>query len=264
MAIFILLCIVTTNLLAQIYSGIIVDDKDRQPIAYANIGIPGKNVGTVSNENGFFSIEAKELSDTLKISFIGYDSSINTFKNLQTVDTIYLIKSIIGLEEVVIKPQNLKTKTFGVNAKSSAISAGFFNNSMLGSEIGVLMKNKHKAYLKKLHLNFTSTFDTLFCRINVYKQTAKGQFENILNESIYYEIPTKEITQPHTIDLVPFNIGVEGKFLVSLEFIKDLGEGNFLFNAALFNKTYAREASQSKWETIPIGVSISVEALIEK
>lgn len=252
-----------TNLLAQTYTSIIADELTKQPIAYANVGILGKNIGTVSNDNGWFTIEAKNLNDTLKISFIGYASLVNTFQILQTTDTIYLSKTIVDLKEIVIKPQNLKTKIFGVTAKNLSISVGFSEGNF-GGEIGVLMKNKHKAYLQKLYLNFSSTYDSLFYRINIYQQGNRNEFINILTVPIYFKIPAGTATNPLIIDLAAYNISVEGKFLVTMEFIKDLGEGHLFFNAALFKKSFARETSQSEWETIPIGISMSVEALVRK
>jgi len=250
---------------SKTYSGIIVDKKTKQPIAYANVGIPGKNIGTVSNEDGFFSLEVSDIEDILKISCIGYydyESLLKDFHNRE-IDTIYLKKSVVDLEEIIIKPKNLKTKVFGVKTKSQAISAGFIGNAF-GGEVGILMKNKHKAYLQKLYLNLTSTYDTLFYRINIYKKDESGEFVNVLTKPIYFEQPGNVSTRPLIIDLVPYNLQIEGKFLVTMEFVKDLGEGSLYFSAAFFRKTYYRETSQSKWGTIPIGVSISVEALVEK
>jgi len=131
-------------------------------------------------------------------------------------------------------------------------------------KVECLMRNKHKAYLQKIKLHLTSEYDTLFSRINIYKPTKKKSFESILKEPIYFEIAKEELTFPIEIDLTNYNLMVEGKFLVTMEIVKDLGEGNFYFSAAPFRKTYYRETSQDIWRKIPIGASISVDALVEK
>src|ERR1700741_3075137 len=59
---------------AQILTGQIFDIKTKETIPYVNIGIPGKGVGTVSDNNGNFSFPMDDIykDDFLKISMIGY------------------------------------------------------------------------------------------------------------------------------------------------------------------------------------------------
>jgi len=196
---------------------------------------------------------------------VGYESFVSSIQTLLSTsqDTIYLTKAAINLPEVVIKPKNWIPKTFGITADGESATVGFSGNA-LGFEGGVLMKNRHTAYLKSVKLHFRSTYDTLFYRINIYKQNGKKNFENILTEPIYFELTKEALTYPVVIDLTSYNLVVEGKFLVTMEIVKDLGEGDLFFSAALFRKTYARETSQDIWRTIPIGISISVDALVEK
>jgi len=163
----------------------------------------------------------------------------------------------------VVKSKKVTPKIFGITTDSENATVGTEGNA-LGYEGGVLMKNKHKAYLQRIKLHIKSEYDTLFYRINIYKQTRKNNFENILSEPIYFEVPKEELTFPYVIDLTTYNIVVEGKFLVSMEIVKELGEGSLYFSAALFRKTYFRETSQDVWRTMPVGISISVDALIEK
>ena len=64
------------RLYAQNFSGQIFDNKTKQPIPYVNIGIPNKGFGTVSDNNGNFSIQLddKYNNDSLKITMIAYKS----------------------------------------------------------------------------------------------------------------------------------------------------------------------------------------------
>lgn len=66
------------------------------------------------------------------------------------------------------------------------------------------------------------------------------------------------------IDLQDKNIIVEGDFLITLEHIKNLGEGHLLFSAGFKAKTYYRKTSHGKWDTAPVGISISVIADVEQ
>ena len=57
---------------------------------------------------------------------------------------------------------------------------------------------------------------------------------------------------------------MEGDFLVSLEHVKNLGEGKLHFCAKLGTRSYFRSTSQANWGSAPVGVSISVDAQVEK
>jgi hypothetical protein len=60
----------------KIIRGEIIDERKEDPIAYCNIGIVGKAVGSMSNLEGCFVIKIpdKYFSDTLSFSSIGYES----------------------------------------------------------------------------------------------------------------------------------------------------------------------------------------------
>ncbi|MCF2447401.1 carboxypeptidase-like regulatory domain-containing protein [Dyadobacter sp. CY345] len=62
--------------------GVLVDEKDRTPLSYVNIGVLNKSLITISNTTGRFSLNLKEenLTDKLQISRIGYHT-IKVFVN---------------------------------------------------------------------------------------------------------------------------------------------------------------------------------------
>ena len=53
-------------------------------------------------------------------------------------------------------------------------------------------------------------------------------------------------------------------FLVTFEVVKDLGSGRLCFPASILHRTYVRETSQGRWETAPVGISISVLVDVER
>jgi len=59
----------------QTFESIVKDAKTGKPISYANVGIVGKSVGTVTDDSGHFKLGLHN-NDTgvLKISIIGYQS----------------------------------------------------------------------------------------------------------------------------------------------------------------------------------------------
>lgn len=57
----------------DIINGIVADSATFAPLSYVNIRIKGQNKGTITDEQGNFRIVASP-SDTLQISFVGYET----------------------------------------------------------------------------------------------------------------------------------------------------------------------------------------------
>src|SRR5690606_40780733 len=79
--------------------GTVMDQKGN-PIPGATISVRGTTIGTATDLDGNFSINAPEGS-TLVVSFIGFDSQTIVVGN-QTVLSITLIESTATLQEVVV------------------------------------------------------------------------------------------------------------------------------------------------------------------
>ena len=248
-------------------AGSVLNAESNLPVEYVNIGIVGKNIGTVSDKNGQFNllIESQYLNDSLLFSCIGYESCSVKISDIKENDIIPLKEKPFLLNEVVVIPRIFKEQVFGIASKSGIGVAGFKNNN-LGYECGLLMKNKKRTEIKSVKVNISScAYDTIFYRLNIYEVKEKGNFENILTEPIYV-IASKEnvLNGSLQVDLTEQNIVVNGNFLVTLEHVRDLGNGGLWFPASLKQKTYYRKTSQGKWKTVPIGISLSAIANVEK
>ncbi len=87
--------------------GRVVDAATNEPIAYANVYYEGKGVGTVSDQQGHFTIEAHAGWGRLIISYVGYQ--------VQVVDVSAATRQLgdikmksLQLAEVVVKPRREK------------------------------------------------------------------------------------------------------------------------------------------------------------
>lgn len=265
---FTILLIIGLQIHAQDISGYVMNEKDSTAIGFVNIGIAGKNIGTVSTAKGFFvlPISPEFESDTLLFSCIGFNTKAVKVSDLlgKNISNIHLEEKITELQEVVVVPRKYVTRLLGITADAKLVSAGFKDNE-LGSEMGVFMKNKKTAHIKQVNFNIAHcTYDTIFYRLNIYKHVKDKEFENILTTPVYVELLNEQVENTVSIDLRHLNLYVEGNFLVTLEHIKDLGEGNLYFCAALLRNTYFRKTSHGEWTTVPAGVSINVLADIER
>lgn len=250
---------------SQIISGV-VKDKDNNPIEFVNVGVVFKNVGTVSDINGRYSIniEGQSVTDTIKFSIIGYDSfsiSIGEFKKLEN-KTIFLAKKVYKLKEVEVKARLLKQKTLGVTSKSETMVGVL--EPKLGYELGLMMHNNKLVFLKTLHLNIADcTYDTVFFRVNIYQKNKNKEFVNILQKPIYLNVSKEDTKDVINLNLQAYDLYVKGNFLVSFEYVKDLGKGSLMYSGSILRRTYIKTTSQGEWKKMPFGASISIDVLTE-
>ncbi len=262
---FLLLC---NSTFSQNISGFVFNKSSKLPAKYVNIGVAGKNIGTVSDFGGKYTliIDSQYDEDTLLFSGIGYWPFSIKIADIRKSNNqnVFLKAKAYELGEVIIRPKIFMQKTLGVTSHYKKISAGFKQN-LLGYELGILMKVKKSAFIKSVNINIAScTYDSIFYRLNIYKVLGKKRFENILTDPIYIQKAKAELKEIIHVDLRSRNIVVDGDFLVTLEHVKDLGPGHIYFCASIGDKTYIRKTSQGEWETEPVGISISVDAEVEK
>lgn len=256
--IFVFIIFINLNCYAQskTYSGFLKDIENNQPLAYVNIGIVDKNIGTVSDTNGKFELSLDDKFDIeiLRISMIGFKTQtfkVKDFKdNILKDNIIYLEKSVAILKEVVIKNKKLKTIILGNTLDKKTVSAGFVNN-ILGNEIGIVVKIKKKPTFIE---NFNAIVDynnygNFKFRINFYDLKNGLPNNSILQENIIANSKVKK--GKLTIDLRDYNITVNKDFFVSIELIEGLGEGGLHFLADYSGSPIiTRSASQGKWNKI--------------
>lgn len=264
---FVLISLFTFRILnAQITcKGVLVDSLSKEPLEFANVGLVGKGIGSVSNEKGEFEFKVPDSLDMvpLKISLIGYKTITLKASEVQNGKRILLPPASISLAEVQVNPKKVKIKVLGNETTSKAVSGGFKSN-LLGAEMAIRLNIKHAdTYLRtlKFHINSNTLGKTPIFRVNVYAKGADGMpGENILKQNIIIE--PKDTVGLVEVDLKPYLVFVSEDVFVSIEWIKDLGNATGLYFSTKLvgSATYFRTTSQAKWEkTTPIGIGLHVE-----
>lgn len=250
-------------------NGTLKDSETGQPISYVNIGIVKKNKGTVSDENGEFTLEipTEMENDTIRLSSLGYKPKkmlASVFiDNIKANPIIELIPHTTELEEVVVSSKKLKEKVVGNKTKSGKFRGGF-RNATLGHEVGVKIRIKDSpTYVKKFHANVTSNTDTnMKYRMNFYNVKNGLPNEKIVKENIIFPINVKE--GEFTLNLEKYNIVVEEDFYCTIELIENQkSEDEMFFSAGFLGKKMAfRLTSQGEWDKIGavgVGFNFTVE-----
>ena len=269
------------SLVAQTYSGQLIDKENGQQVLFANIGIMDKNIGTVSDAAGFFKLElnSKFDQDTLSISCIGYEKRTYLIREFKKEFTdkddiiIELLPKIYHLEEVSIFSIDTKTYTLGNFCKSTSAYGNAFYSDNLGTEVGVIINLPRR--VEKAHIiNFRCyvgefTFNNFPVRLNIYNLKNGKPFENILTKPIYTEITS---AGEYLIDLEKYNIYTKEDFFISLEYyrIPDITKGKLVFCAVHNTRMkqgngYYRLTSQGEWiNEMFDNVGFSVQVKCEK
>ena len=240
----------------QTYKGKVLSGETKSGIGFVNIGIIGKNVGTVADKLGYFSIVLDDIynNDSIRFSMIGYESKsylVRYFRE-NSIKTVYLNPKSYYLTEVKIFYHRTKEIMLGTPVTSDALKSGFEDNT-LGSELGIMVDTKGQVKLEDINLNVsTCTYDSVTYRLNIYKTVDNVEYKNILTEPIYISFTKDEIRNVITYDLRKYSILIEGDVLITLELYKDLGEGRLLFYTQFFTGlTWHKKTSEGRWTKAP-------------
>jgi CarboxypepD_reg-like domain len=250
----------------QLFEGKVIVHENNSGVAFVNVGIIGKNVGTVTDQSGNFSLQLDKIydKDSIRFSMIGYESRsflVRAFKD-NAIKTIYLGPKSYSLTEVKIVYHKAREVRLGIPVTSDALKSGFAENN-LGSELGVKLKSKGQVKLEDINLNVaTCTYDSVTYRLNIYQTIDEIEYKNILTQPIYISFSKDKIDKPITLGLGKYSIVVEGDILVTLELYKDLGEGKLLFYTQYFTSfTYHKKTSEGKWTKAPGAIGMYLHVL---
>lgn len=215
--------------------GIILDQSTQKPIPYANIGIPGSNIGTISNMDGTFDllVPDKYLEDTLMVSALGYEFKKIPIHQLiqETYGVIYLTPNEKLLDEVIITGKRTKNRVFELGNNQSRGGVIENDTTYSGRSMALLIENSgpgfqkdfvfpvylESARLKIFRNNLSAVKFRL--RVNELDKTTGKPGMDLLQESLVVESDLKNGWLE--FDLSNFNFLVNEPFFITFEQITD-------------------------------------------
>jgi hypothetical protein len=107
--IIVMLCCASVTYSQTRFNGRVISAIDKQPIPNVSVNLQGKNIGTVTNDDGLFSLLAPiTATDSLAIDYLGYKSQKISLGNNINGLVIQLDTLVQQLKEVTVKPLNLR------------------------------------------------------------------------------------------------------------------------------------------------------------
>lgn len=242
-------------------TGTVADTYAGKPLAYVNIGIPGKGIGTVSDALGNFNLKVgqAEADDTLRFSMVGYSSRSFLLSEWKNGSTIRLEEKTSALAELTVSAKKLKTKVLGNTARSKFFG-GKFSSDNLGSEVAIRINlGRRPMILRTLRFHISyNTEDTTVFRFNVYNVTGGQPGVNLLNHNIMITLLPRQ-TGIVEVDLLPYRITISDDAFIGLEYIEGGNNSGIVFSASVANHPgFHRKASQDRWKKYPLGVGLHV------
>ncbi len=146
-------------------NGLILDKLTKKPLPFVAVGIAEKNIGTVSNYDGFFTlrIPSSLRNVSLTISHLGYKSQhIPVSLLINQKADIYLETEYISLQEVIIRnidPRDIVNKAFrnrSVNYSGESVYMTSFYRE------GVLKNSKYLNYSEAVMKIYKSPYFRIF------------------------------------------------------------------------------------------------------
>lgn len=253
---------------AQLFDGVVKDAKTNQPLPYVNVGIIGKSIGTVTDSAGRYNLTlANHDADSLRISMIGYRALTYRVSDFLKKDQkiISLTPVVTQLKEVKVSNKKWKEVILGNTTQSKSGNAGFRSNR-LGYEMGTIIKiKKSPTYIKEFNASIASEVtQPVKLRLNFYSVKDGLPDQLLQNQNIFVTVNKGQ--EKININLEQYNIYVEDKFFVSLEWIENAGGRGVMFSAGLSlfgsGAIISRETSQATWEKVNIA-SIGFNVLAE-
>ncbi len=253
-----LLLIFANSLLAQsTVSGLVLDASTKVPIPYVNIGVQKESLGTVSDNEGQFSLKNIATEKVLTFSSIGYESLDLKVGEMSENASVELspVTYEIGSIEVKATRFNGEEKRFGLQNKTRGPSVAY-GNPQLGTEIGALIGIDKPTYIKSANfvLNHAKG-DSLLLRLKIYDYKDGVIGENLLTENIL--IQEKQRKGVISVDMRPYNLILNNHVLFALEWIRnfdELGNKGITFDVKKGKKlkgVYLRSNSQSEFLKLP-------------
>jgi len=267
--------LMTVSLLhAQSLSGTVTDVKTKEPLAYVHIGIPGKGIGTISDEAGRFNLPLNKslLADTVTFSIIGYSSFYKAITDLLNGNgSIEMVQSVTQLKEVVIEDKKVRELLrFGrTKPTKTTTGASGIDSYGIGQELGTTIKSDGGIYIIDA-INFHhrwNTVDSILYRINIYSIKDGMPYNSILQKELFVMAYKRDKWVTKQVeDLILF----DQDLFVSIELVRRWNNkgDNLLFyshgEGLRDCKSYIRPTSQAQWTTdfsIPLTLYLTVEKI---
>ena len=264
-----LLLLLIAAAVAQPIIGRVTDSRTHAALPYVNIGVVGKALGTVADEQGAYRLAFQQslAAETVRVSSLGYAPRTLTLAELAAHPNVALMPEAVPLAEVQVKGKALfrRTHTLG-NTGNAEMATNTLTSTSLGGQVGTVIKlSRRPTRLVNAVFNIArSSPGQVTFRVNIYRLGPDGLPTEVklLPRDIIVTSPI--VRGPITVDLSADHLVLNEDFFLAIELLKWENPAphgaEFAFSAALgyfHNEIYYRHTSQAPWKRASIGALLA-------
>lgn len=266
---FLLLLLSLASAVAQPISGRITDGRTQAALPYVNVGVVGKALGTVADEQGAYILPFQKslAAEIVRVSCLGYAPRLLTLRELATQPNVALVPEAVPLAEVQVPGKAVvrRTHTLG-NTGNAEIATNTLTHTSLGGQVGTTIKlSRRPTRLVNAVFNIArSSPGQVIFRVNIYRLDSDGrptEVKLLLRDVI---VTSPIVRGPLTVDLRADRLMLNEDFFLAIELLKWTDPAptgaEFAFSAAVgyfHNEIYSRFASQAPWKRASIGALLA-------
>lgn len=166
---FLVLILIHSFVSAQI-RGVVKDSLNGKPIPYVSIWVENETIGTTSEEDGTFFINAAE-NKILIFSSLGYEK---VRQRLSAKKEVLLVPKTVAIEEIIIQPRK-GTKTREIGETENTLSEAFDSAPSIDLKYFPYSEAYKKTpYLKKVVMYTDSRIPSATLKLHFYSVDAQG------------------------------------------------------------------------------------------
>lgn len=260
-----LLLLLIASTVAQPISGRVTDSRTHAALPYVNIGVVGKALGTVADEQGSYTLPFQEplAAATVRVSSLGYAPRDLTLRELAARPNVALTPEAVLLAEVQVhgKARFRRTHTLG-NTGNSEMATNTLSNNSLGGQVGTVIKlSRRPTHIVNAVFNIArSSPGQVTFRVNIYRLGPDGlpTETKLLPRDVIVTSPI--VRGPITVDLSADQLVLNEDFFLAIELLKwenaAPAGAELAFSASVgyfHNEIYYRHTSQATWTKVSIG-----------
>jgi hypothetical protein len=262
----------------RILEGQVLNDQTGEPVPFATLGMVGRSVGTVADEQGRYLLRLPPgLSDTLVVTSVGFLRTVVPPAALMGGQRVFRVRPLsVALGGAVVEHARVHPALLGRNKPTGDLlwTAGSSGKETVddewGWELGTLLQPTRRTYLEEFHVYLaTNTYQLLRFRLNLYA-LEKGRPGAVLVSQDIQLVCTNQKRGWQTVDLRPYALELDARpVIATIQWLQsektDPSDKYFSIPVSRQNKQVMveRENSQAAWTLHPLQPSLYFTVLEE-
>lgn len=272
---------------AQIINGKVISSEDSSAVSFAKVGIENLPIGTLTNNNGEFSINMTEVDkkSSIRVEAAGFDIFIKEISamSIEKPEEIMLVPKTINIAEVSIVGKIYKDEKIGSDSKAKRPNILFTSNNSEFSknnftadqlrtfqnpEIAILIAPKKRSKITKINMNIAKFElpNSVFSRFIIYSEKNGFPDQIINSDDLTFKLEKSNIkSNVFTLDVTNKNIWIDGNIFVSYQVLDPGFNGEFRISSGFFGKGMLRMFVEH-WKKLSVGIvpAINVDLKAEQ